>query len=298
MEAAMEQPGDFDLRPDDAADYRLHEGEPQDVSPRVPERPLGRWFAGAALLVVLASAGYFFLTREQPQSAPAAPAASSAARPADSTQPLGAEVEPIELPPLGESDALVREMVSSLSSHPRVAAWLATPGLIRNFVVVVENIATGRPPARHLGALRPAGRFSTIDGDDEVLLDPRSYERYAPLAAAVESIDAEGAARLYSTLKPRIEEAYRELGYQESFDRALERAIVLLLQVPSLDEEVALVPKGALFAYADPRVERLNAAQKHLARMGPDHVRAVQDKLREIATALGIPAARLPPPPA
>ena len=44
-----------------------------------------------------------------------------------------------------------------------------------------------------------------------------------------------------------------------------------------------------------PQLQELSAAQKQLLRMGPQNVRTVQSKLREIATALGIPASRLPP---
>jgi hypothetical protein len=204
------------------------------------------------------------------------------------------EVEPIELPPLDDTDALVRRLVAGLSSHPSITAWLASDGLIRSFVVAVENISTGRTPARHLRALRPKGEFRVVDRGGELEVDPRSYERYTQIAGAVQSIDAQGAARLYTTLKPRLEEAYRELGHQESFDRALQRAIVTLLQVPVLQANIGMVPKGALYQYLDPRVERLTAAQKQLARMGPQNVRIVQAKLREVAVALGMQPGQLP----
>jgi hypothetical protein len=75
---------------------------------------------------------------------------------------------------------------------------------------------------------------------------------------------------------------------------ALETAIVSLLQTPVAGGEVALVPRGALYRYADTRLEGLTAAQKQFLRMGPEHVRAVQMTLRQIAAALGIPPERLP----
>ena len=174
-------------------------------------------------------------------------------------------------------------------------AWLATDGLIRNFVVVVENISVGASPARHVPALRPAGAFRVRDAGEELIVDPRSYERYTGIADAVASIDAAGAATLYSRLKPRIEEAYAELGHQESFDRALERALVALLQTPVVEGDVRLEISGASqYRFAEARLERLTAAQKHLLRMGPSHVRTIQGQLRDIALALGIPAARFP----
>ena len=60
-----------------------------------------------------------------------------------------------------------------------------------------------------------------------LFVDPRSYGRYNWLADAVASLDTEGSARLYSTLRPRVEEAYAELGSPDTrFDATLERAIV------------------------------------------------------------------------
>ena len=107
-------------------------------------------------------------------------------------------------------------------------------------------------------------------------------------------MDPHDAARLYTILKPRIEEAYRELGLTEPFDRTLERALVMLLRTPPIDPGVRLTPKGALYLYEDPALERLTPAQKQFARMGPRNVRTIQAQLREIALALGIPPGRLP----
>jgi hypothetical protein len=221
-------------------------------------------------------------------------AREDAAAVTDPDRPLGIAAEPIELPPLDQTDALVRTLVGDLSSHPRVAAWLATDGLIRRFTVATENIAGGAVPAQALAPLRPAGRFTVIDAGTVLRIDPRSYDRYDTLAAAVDSIHSAGAARLYTMLKPRIDEAHAELGGDATFDRTLERAIVMLLGAPA-PESVQLVPKGVVFGYADPALERLTAAQKQLVRMGPANARIIQRRLREIGVALGIPPDRLSP---
>src|SRR5262245_28158039 len=65
--------------------------------------------------------------------------------------------EQIDLPALADTDPIVRDLVGRLSSHPKVAAWLATDQLLRNFTVVLINIADGRSPAQQLRALRPVG---------------------------------------------------------------------------------------------------------------------------------------------
>jgi hypothetical protein len=201
------------------------------------------------------------------------------------------------LPPLDETDALVRQLVDRLSSHPAVAAWLTTDGLILNFVVVTSRIATGQTPVAELKAVGPIPRFRTRSARGDVFIDPSSYRRYDRHAAAVSSLDARGTARLYATLKPRIADAYTRVGPRDGeFDAVLERAIIALLEVPVVEGDVALAPHGTVYAFADERLQAMSAAQKQFLRMGPQNVRAVQGKLREMASALGIPESRLRPP--
>ena len=68
-----------------------------------------------------------------------------------------------------------------------------------------------------------------------------------------------------------------------TFEDVLTQAITQLLSVPVTDGPVALRPVGIGYGYADARLEGLTAAQKQLLRMGPENVRKVQSKLREIA---------------
>jgi hypothetical protein len=185
--------------------------------------------------------------------------------------------------------------VKKISSHPRVAAWLTTDDLVRNFTVVVTNIADGKAPAAFLQPLRPAGDFRVLERRGDVFIDTRSYDRYTGLAEAVASIDANGSAELYKIVKPRLDEANHELGEDGTpFDRSLERAIVLLLRTPITDGAIRVEPHGIGYVFADPKLEALTAAQKQLLRMGPKNARIVQAKLREIAIAIGIPSERLP----
>jgi hypothetical protein len=67
-----------------------------------------------------------------------------------------------------------------------------------------------------------------------------------------------------------------------------------LLQTPTIGPDERLVPQGGRYGFEDPTLEALTPAQKHLARMGDQNMRAIQDKLRQIALAIGIPPERLP----
>jgi len=279
----------------DAADYELDKTEPPPgFSPPKPSSP-APWIALAA--VVIAAGALVLYLRKDPAPAPADGVTQTEVPVTEAPQPLGTAVEPIALPPLDESDALVRSLVRALSSHPRVAAWLTTNGLIRNFAVVVENIAYGMVPSGHLRPLRPSGTFRVLERNGDLTIDPRTYARYDGIADAVASVDTVGAAKLYAGLKPRLQEAYAELGREEPFDQVLERAIVVLLRVPTPPDTVRLEPAGAVeYKYADARLEALTQPQKQLLRMGPRNIGIIQGKLRDLAIAIGIPAGRVGAP--
>jgi hypothetical protein len=258
--------------------------------PVEPERS-HTWYRVAVVVVVLlglGAAGYFLLWRRG-QPAPADVRVHTEQAVQAGSKPVAEAGEAIDLPPLGQSDAIVRELVGKLSSHPTVAAWLTTDNLIRNFTVVVLNISNGRTPSRLLASVKPTGTFQVIERGSDLRSDPRSFHRYDGYADAVAAIDAQGAARLYATLRPRIDEAYRELGYPDgSFDAVLQRAILELLKTPVVEGTPALTPKGVVYEYADPKLQALSPAQRQLVRMGPRNARLVQGKLREIAPLLGM----------
>ena len=274
----------------DLNDFELeHSDEPPVRPPPPPSTNYALWTMAIVAAIAVAGGVWYFTPNPQP-SAPTAVKVPTA----DAPQPAAPEREgplvqaaDIDLPPLPQTDPIVRELVSQLSSHPTVAAWLTTKGLIANFTVATLTIAEWRTPVQFLRPLAPRGRFRTKSVGEELLVDPRSYDRYSPHADAIAALDSLGTARLYLTLKPRISDAYRELGYPEGdFDRVLERAIGVLLQTPALDEKVALEPKGVTYAYSDPKLESLSPPQKQFLRLGSRNSQAIRAKLEEIAALL------------
>ena len=273
-----------------------YEFQPPAGDPFLPSE--GRGSSGsrvvliATVIVIAAVAlgviGYRTLGRRQPSQA--APRTASAPAP---TLPKAAadEVERLDLPPLDDSDAFVRQHLRALSSNRLIAAWLGTQGLVRNFVVAVDNIAHGMNPARHLRVLRPGGQFRVMTRGANVVIDPRTYDRFTPIADAAASIDAAAAGRLYRGFKPLLQMAYDELGNQESFDGAVERAIAGLLHVPAIEGDVRVeqAGEGIGYEYADARLAQLTGAQKQLMRMGARNMRVIQQQLRAFALAARIP---------
>jgi hypothetical protein len=280
-------PGEDPLEPDETTD------EPESGF------PFGLLAAGLAVVVVLAALILFLMLRRQPATekiteapipavtVPAQPPASPTAEPTP---------EPLALPPLDQSDDLLRELAGKLSSRPELAAWLANQDLARRFVAAVDNVATGETPTRQLPFLAPSGRFRAAGGAHAYVIDPRSYERYDGVAAVFSSIDAAAAVRLFVQIEPLLVAAYRELGYPDGrFRETLERAAARMLAVPVLEGEVQLVPAVLTYRFADPKLEGLSPAEKQLLRMGSRNVQLVQGKLREILAALEAESAKAAP---
>ncbi len=266
-----------------------------DPGPEPRDRRAGFIIGG---LVVFAAiiAGLVWWARQPPVVQKPAVAKTQAPAPAKPPEPVAPE--PIDLPPLAASDSLVRQLVGRLSSHPMVARWLTTDQLLRNFTVVLVNIADGRTPTTHLEKMRPKGRFAALTDAQGAYINPESYHRYDAYADAISGLDPNGTARLYETLKPRIQDAYRELGYPDGdVDSALKRAIVLLLKTPVVDGRIGLTGPPPLYTFSDDRLELLDGSQRQLLRMGPRNERIVQEKLRAIAPLVGISPRDLPAPP-
>ncbi|HUP25016.1 MAG TPA: DUF3014 domain-containing protein [Thermoanaerobaculia bacterium] len=209
----------------------------------------------------------------------------------ESTTP---EVEPppaepaIELPPLDQSDSLVRELVARLSSHPQLARWLVNDELVRRTARVVGNVAWDEDPSTHLPFLKPSGPFRVRQEGGATTADPRSFERYDLAVDVFTSIDAAGAAALYRNLRPLLAQAYGELGYPGNWDEALRAAMRVVLATPAIPEDAPLAPDVLTYRYLDASLEELPAAQKLMLRAGPRNAERMKAKVRELASAAGV----------
>lgn len=293
------------MKDDDAEDLDLDlkqpDGRADSGDPAADAFPidLGRGGQGAgpgtwaavlvALVLVVSGAIWAFRPRAAPSGPP--PRLEASPTPAPTATP-----PPVVLPPLDGSDAAVRDLAKALSAHPLYALWLAQKELVRTFAALVLNVTEGESPRAHLVFLTPRSGFQVIERrSGRLLLDPASYARYDAIGDAASSLDPERCARAYRLIEPLLEAAYRELGHPEGgFAKALQVAFGKLLAVPVLPGDVPLVrveKAVVLYEFFDERIEALSIPQKHLLRMGPRNVTLIQEKIRGIAQALGLPAA-------
>jgi hypothetical protein len=201
------------------------------------------------------------------------------------------------MPPveLDKSDDFVRQLAKEISTHPLLVEWLQSKGLIRRFVAAVDNIANGLSPRAHIDFFKPSGEFATVKRGDIYVADPDGYGRYQKVVDVFVSLDSAQCVSLFRTMKPLCQEAYRDLGYpDQDFEQTILRAIVELMGTPVVEGNIYLQKAVLNYVILDPALENLSDAQKHLLRMGPENVGAIEAKLREMALALGFSEDRLP----
>lgn len=287
------------MTPLDDLDFEpAHTGEPSATPPDQEPQLLGGArlaIAGVAVLVAcLAIGGWYWWSSDDTAVAPTTVGRDGTDAAIDKAEPLGTAA-PLDLPPLDALDPVLRSMLQGLSARPELARLLATDNLLRRFVVSVENIGRGASPVRQLSGVGVEGGFSVDRQNEQLSVSPAAFARYDALTTTVSEIDPSALAAIYGQLRPRLNEAYGELGAGGSFDTAMERAIVHLLMVsPDLGRGQVRPVKGVAYGWTTSSTENLSSAQKQLLRMGPDNARRVQTTLRRLAQALGIPAERLP----
>jgi hypothetical protein len=231
-----------------------------------------------ALAIVGAGIAAYFALRK-PEAPPAPPPVAQQAPPAPKEEPL---------PPVDQSDARIRQLLAGTSA--KLAAFLDQTGLLERWVQVANAIAEDRSPREPLSFLAPKRPFTVQQKREHAFVDPRSYERYDVFAGVVASVDAKAFANVVHELHPLLQGAYRALGYATGdVDQLASRALQRIVQAPVVEGRIELKPAGALYKYADEKLESLGAVEKHLLRMGPANEKKIQQKAAEIADALGLP---------
>lgn len=260
------------------------------------------------VVVLILAGGAYFLTRRR--NAPAAPAletpvvappetklvAESTTTPTDSaTAPRSTPA--VALPEIGQSDEFMRSRIKSLSDDPHLTAWLKTDNIVRRLAAATDLISAGKIPTDSFAFLGSRTRFKAVVKHGKSYIGPKSYARYDGVATTLSSLDAKGAAILFDQTRPLLQQACQELGDKTcDFRDTLVRAVGELLEapVPAGDVEVSLKDNGITYIYADPKLEQLDPVQKVLIRMGPANELKIQNKLRELAGAVGVSPEQLP----
>lgn len=230
----------------------------------------------AAVILLIVAGFWYFRGAEEPVAEPAV-----VVEPRLPPLPVE-EPEPV-LPELDGSDGMVRRAASGLGLGPALAKALEDADVMRRFVAIVDAVASGESPGRHLPFLAPESPFDAVYRDDAWYIDPANYRRYDFVGEALGSLDARATVSAFRQVEPLADTAYAELvGEARPFEPRLRQALRVLLATPVVNQLPELVDAVGRLTYRDEALESLSLPQKHLLRMGPQNIGRIQTKLREL----------------
>jgi hypothetical protein len=195
-------------------------------------------------------------------------------------------------PPI-QGDDLLRKLASAGSKSNDLAGWLSAPDIVQRIAAASRLIADGKSPRPVLMFVELEGDFSVFEQGGKIFMAPESYRRYDGLVRAFTSLEPAYAARAYSDLRPYFDSAFSQVARKgERFDDVLAAAVLRITSVKFPEGPIELAEKGAIYTFADPSLESLSAVEKHVIRMGPQNVEALQKWLRTFAESVGLRLAR------
>ncbi|WP_339724151.1 DUF3014 domain-containing protein [uncultured Paraglaciecola sp.] len=205
-------------------------------------------------------------------------------------EPVEETLEPEIIPepePLDISDGTVKTKLLTLSDYDAFARLLIDDALLERFVIMTNTLADEGIAANNRVLVKPEKPFRTYRQADKEWIDPASFKRYAPYVEVFESLETTSLLQLYQEYKPAIEKIFSEIASpSDNFEEKLKEAIDVLLDTPEVPFPVEVYTDSVMYKFKDSQLESLTAPQKQLLRTGPENMRRIKAKLREIKETL------------
>ncbi|MEY8199745.1 MAG: DUF3014 domain-containing protein [Colwellia sp.] len=196
----------------------------------------------------------------------------------------------ITLPALDESDDWLEDKLSDLTWRNELLSLFITEDMIRRFVVFTDNFAQGLLAYEHSIFIQPKEKFSVdeqsvnVDGEHNNVWqwDSKTSKRFDLYVDLLRSVDSAMLVNWYVDLKPLIDEAYSELGYEEDFTYTLQDAITRVLDMEQPKSTMDVTRSSVMYKYQNPQVEALDDSDKLLLRIGKENLLIIKSVLLEI----------------
>jgi len=210
-------------------------------------------------------------------------------------QTIAEPVEKNPLPLLNDSDSWMQEKLKTMTWRKELLKLIIDEDMIRRFVVFTDNFAQGQLAYEHSPVVQPQSAFSGIETKEFTKengkiwrWDEKSSRRFSLYIDLLRSFDSESLVSWYMELKPLIDQAYSELGYEgDDFTETLQAAITRVLDMEIPKQPIEIIRPSVMFHYKDPKIEALDDADKLLLRLGKENLLVLKSVLLEISEKIG-----------
>jgi hypothetical protein len=210
-------------------------------------------------------------------------------------------IVPVEnpLPSLDESDEWLKLKLPEITWRKELLTLIIDEDMIRRFVVFTDNFSQGIVAYEHSPFILPKTKFTpeidtvsfenvtqkqeSLGGKQNVWQwSEASSKRFSLYVDLLRSMDSDSLAEWYLEVKPLIDEAYRELGYEDDFTNTLQDAITRVLDMELPKSSMALIQPSVAYKFANPQLEALPETDKLLLRLGKDNLLVIKSVLLEL----------------
>lgn len=193
------------------------------------------------------------------------------------------------LPSLDESDSLIAKKLPELTWRTELLSLIINDDMVRRFVVFTDNFAQGLLAYEHTIFIQPKVKFNVdqatlnvTDSGNKWQWNEQNSKRFDLYVDLLRSIDSTTLVNQYFELKPLIDEAYEELGYEEDFAYTLQDAIVRVLDMELPRSPMALTQTSVMYKFEDKELESLDDSDKLLLRIGKENLLIIKSVLLEV----------------
>ncbi|MBL0709847.1 MAG: DUF3014 domain-containing protein [Colwellia sp.] len=214
-----------------------------------------------------------------------------AKEPTENVESIPEVAEPIlSIPKLDKSDEWLTLKLFEITWRKELLKLVINEDMIRRFVVFTDNFSQGLITYEHSPFILPKSKFSPKQNSKQIKNNQEIWQwnesstrRFSLYVDLLRSIDSDSLVQWYFEVKPLIDEAYRELGYDDDFTKTLQDAIVRVLDMELPDtSSMSLVRPSVMYQFANPELESLPESNKLLLRLGKDNLLVVKSVLLEL----------------
>ena len=190
------------------------------------------------------------------------------------------------LPSLDESDRWIKIKLSNIILHKNLLSLIINEDMIRRFVIFTDNFSQGVIAYGHSPFILPNTKFSpdlkNKPTQDTWQWNDSATQRFDLYIDLLRSVDSESLVRWYIEVKPLIDDAYSELGYEDDFTKTLQDAMTRVLDMELPKSSMNLTRRSVMYKFADPKLEGLPQADKLLLRLGKENLFVIKSILLEL----------------
>lgn len=182
-------------------------------------------------------------------------------------------------------DYLDQQLGQYLATQQLALIW--QDDYLRRAVVYVDNLAQGKLVNNH-NVFKPFKQpFTVEERNGAIHQSSANFKRYEVLVSVFEQLPNDWIIATYKQLLPNIDEIYQEIAPPNArFNERLQQVISMVLNLPEVPVDAELTSDSVVYTYQDSAFEKLTPAQKQLLRLGPQNVKRIQHKLKQVQAAL------------